>query len=118
MVDDEPSVRRVTSALLSRAGFLVRECDSGEAALQEIGIHLPDAIVMDLRMPGMGGRAAAESIRNQNLNIPIIICTGFSGDAEGWLSKLPNSSLLQKPYDTKDLIEAVNSLLSSEFAAR
>ena len=117
VVDDEPSVRRVTSALLSRAGFLVRECDSGEAALQEIGIHLPDAIVMDLRMPGMGGRAAAESIRNQNLNIPIIICTGFSGDAEGWLSKLPNSSLLQKPYDTKDLIEAVNSLLSSEFAA-
>lgn len=117
VVDDEPSVRRVTSELLSRAGFVVRECDSGEAALVEIGNHLPDAIVMDLRMPGIGGRAAAENIRKQNLNIPIVICTGFAGDAQGWLSKLPNCALLQKPYDTKDLIGAVNSLLSLEFAA-
>jgi len=118
VVDDESSVRRVTSTLLSRAGFVVRECDSGEAALHEISVHLPDAIVMDLRMPGMGGRAAAEDIRNQDLSLPIVICTGFTGDAEGWLAELPNCALLQKPYDKRDLIDTVNSLLNYEFAAR
>jgi len=116
VVDDEPSVRRVTSQLLNRMGFVVRECANGESALEEINTHLPDAIIMDLRMPGMGGRAATENIREQHPNLPIIICTGFTGDAGGWLSNLPNSALLQKPYDAKDLINAVNSLLNAEFA--
>jgi len=117
VVDDERSVRRVTSQLLTRAGFVVRECDSGEAALRELGTHLPDAIVMDLRMPGMGGRAATERIRKQNSSLPIVICSGYTGDAEGWLKELPNCALVQKPYDTQDLIKTVNSLLNSEFAA-
>jgi len=116
VVDDEASVRGVTSQLLKRAGFVVRECDSGEAALEEIASHLPDAIVMDLRMPGIGGRAATENIREQNPSLPIVICTGYTGDAEGWLTALPNCALLQKPYDTHDLIKTVNSLLNSEFA--
>lgn len=113
VVDDEDAVRGVTMQLLERAGFVVRGCESGEAAMKEIHNHRPDAIVMDLRMPGMGGRAATEAIRSENLQLPIVICTGYTGDAEGWLAELPNCALLQKPYDTADLIAAVNSLLHS-----
>ena len=115
VVDDEPAVRRVTAQLLQRAGFVVRESESGEQALTQIHNHLPDAIVMDLRMPGMGGEAAAKAIRAQNLNLPIVICTGFTGDAEGWLSDIKRCTLLQKPYDSDALIAAVNSLLRAGF---
>lgn len=116
VVDDEPAVRSVTVQLLQRAGFIVRDCDSGETALTEIARHLPDAIVMDLRMPGIGGRAATEAIRNRYSQLPILVCTGFAGDAQGWLSDLPNCALVQKPYETEDLISKVNQLLHRELA--
>ena len=114
VVDDEPAVRGVTSQLLQREGFVVRGCKSGEEALLEVQSHLPDAIVMDLRMPGMGGRAAMEAIRAENANLPIVICTGFMGDAKGWIEHQNNCALLQKPYDIPDLIKTVNSLLDPE----
>jgi|GEM_PF-529748 len=114
VVDDERAVRGVTTQLLERAGFVVRSCDSGEAALEEVARHLPDAVVMDLRMPGMGGQAAAEAIREHNSQLPIVICTGYSGDAQGWLAQMTNSALLQKPYDTSDLITMVKKLLNAE----
>ncbi len=117
VVDDEPAVRRVTAQLLERAGFVVRQCSSGEEALLEINHHLPDMVVMDLRMPGMGGRAATESIRKQTARLPIVICTGYTGDAQGWLAELPNCTLLRKPYDTAELLSAVTSLLQAEHAA-
>lgn len=117
VVDDEPAVRNVTAQLLKRAGFIVRSCESGETALTEIAGHLPDVIVMDLRMPGIGGRAAAESIRSNYARLPIVICTGYAGDAKGWLEQLPNCALLQKPYETAELIGAVKRLLQPEGAA-
>jgi len=116
VVDDEPAVRNVSVQLLQRAGFVVRSCHSGESALREIEGHLPDVIVMDLRMPGMGGRLAAEAIRNQYTKLPIVFCTGFAGDAQGWLEHLPNCALLQKPYETNELITVVKRLLHHEIA--
>jgi len=116
VVDDEPTVRSVSVQLLERAGFVVRSCHSGEAALKEIEGHLPDAIIMDLRMPGMGGRLAAKAIRKQYTKLPIIFCTGFAGDAQDWLSQMPNCALLQKPYEAKELIRTVKLLLRYELA--
>lgn len=116
VVDDESAVRGVTSQLLQREGFVVRCCKSGEEALREVQRHLPDAIVMDLRMPGMGGRAAMEAIRAKNAHLPIVICTGFMGDAKGWIERQNNCALLQKPYDIPDLIKTVNLLLDPELA--
>jgi len=116
VVDDEPAVRNVSVQILERAGFVVRSCHSGEASLREIEGHLPDVIVMDLRMPGMGGRLAAEAIRKQSAKLPIIFCTGFAGDAQGWLQQMPNCALLQKPYEAKELIRTVRGLLHYEIA--
>ena len=87
-----------------------------QQALEELTGHLPDAIVVDLRMPGLGGRAATEAIRRDHTQLPIVICTGFTGDAVGWLEQLPNCALLQKPYETKELIRAVKRLLQHELA--
>ena len=116
VVDDESAVRGVTSQLLQREGFVIRQCKSGEEALLEVQSHLPDAIVMDLRMPGMGGRAAMEAIRAKNAHLPIVICTGVMGDAKGWIERQTNCALLQKPYDIPDLIKTVNSLLDPQLA--
>jgi len=71
---------------------------------------------MDLRMPGMGGRLAAKAIRKQYTKLPIIFCTGFAGDAQDWLSQMPNCALLQKPYEAKELIRTVKLLLRYELA--
>lgn len=116
IVDDEPAVRNVSVQLLQRSGFVVRSCHCGEAALREIEGHLPDVIVMDLRMPGMGGRLAAEAIREEYPRLPIVFCTGFAGDAHGWLEHMPNCALLQKPYETNELISTVKRLLQHEIA--
>ena len=111
VVDDEHAVRRVTVQLLRRSGYRVREVDSGEQALVAIAQAVPSLVIMDLRMPGMGGRAAIEAIRTEHPSMPIIVCTGYEGDAKDWLNQASQIETLLKPYAAKDLIELVRRSL-------
>src|SRR3989449_6681461 len=55
LVDDEEGVRRPMARFLTRRGAAVDEASDGEAALAQLGLHEPDVILADLRMPRMSG---------------------------------------------------------------
>ena len=63
LVEDNPMNQRLASAILQRAGHQVRIVDSGEAAVEAAAAGGCDLILMDVRLPGISGVAAAQAIR-------------------------------------------------------
>ena len=80
LVDDDPTQRRLMQAVLEREGFAVAQAESGEDALDRVaGGVVPDVVILDLVMPGMGGIDALAAMRAQGLTAPVIVLTATGG---------------------------------------
>jgi CheY-like chemotaxis protein len=64
VVDDMPETRRLMRRVLERVSIEVIEADTGEAGLAAIRREAPDAVVLDLRLPGMSGFEVARAVRS------------------------------------------------------
>ena len=74
IVDDEANIRRMVGALLSGEGFSVRQAPDGAAGVAAAEEREPDAVLLDLMMPGaLDGMASLSPAR------PLIMSTGSSG---------------------------------------
>ena len=83
LVDDHAMVRRgLATFLLVFDDFkLVGEAESGEAAIQLCDKVLPDVVLMDMVMPGMGGEAATRAIRKKHPQVQVVALTSFKEGA-------------------------------------
>jgi two-component system, NarL family, response regulator LiaR len=83
LVDDHAMVRRgLATFLLVFDDFkLVGEAESGEAAIPLCAKVLPDVVLMDMVMPGMGGEAATRAIRKKHPQVQVIVLTSFKEGA-------------------------------------
>jgi CheY-like chemotaxis protein len=63
VVDDMPETRRLMRRVLERASMIVSEAETGEDGLDAIRRDGPDAVVLDLRLPGMSGFDVARAVR-------------------------------------------------------
>ena len=84
VVDDSPTERHALSEILRRAGYEVNTCDSGEEAVAQSKVLLPDLILMDVVMPGLNGFQATRVIARDDAtkHIPVIICTTKSQETD------------------------------------
>lgn len=78
LVDDEQSMLQFLSALLKRDGYAVMTARSGEDAIEVVREQAPDAVITDIRMPGMDGIALLEKIKKLDESIPVIIMTAYA----------------------------------------
>jgi two-component system KDP operon response regulator KdpE len=74
VVDDDPQLRRVMKAALTRQGYIIGDARSGEAALEKLRDERYDLVILDRNMPGMGGIEACRSIREHS-DIGIVMLT-------------------------------------------
>jgi two-component system KDP operon response regulator KdpE len=74
VVDDDPQLRRVMKAALTRQGYIIGDARSGEAALEKLRDERYDLVILDRNMPGMGGIEACRSIQEHS-DIGIIMVT-------------------------------------------
>lgn len=74
IVDDEPQIRRLLRTTLTSNGYQVADAKSGEDALLVFREYLPDLVIMDLSMPGIGGLQACRELRSDS-DVPILILT-------------------------------------------
>jgi len=72
VVDDDPQIRRVMRATLVAHHYEVTEARTGEDALQAIAHEIPNLVLLDMNMPGMGGLETCRTIRTGS-DIPVII---------------------------------------------
>src|SRR6185437_1995549 len=80
--DDEPAVLELLAATLVWKGFCVLRAGDGKIGLEAARGHQPDAIILDLAMPGFGGAQMVEQLRGdaRTKGIPILIHTGIGLD--------------------------------------
>ena len=69
VVDDDASIRSILSALLTRHGYEVQVCPSGESCLAIYPKFMPEVVLLDLRMPGMDGLAVMEELARHGYRI-------------------------------------------------
>jgi signal transduction histidine kinase/DNA-binding response OmpR family regulator/CHASE3 domain sensor protein len=84
VVDDEAAVRTLVRETLEGEGFDLREAADGEEALAAIAKQKPDAIILDLLMPGLDGFAVIDHLQGgaETRSIPILVLTGRSLSTE------------------------------------
>jgi len=107
VVDDETDIRRITRLSLTRLGGMeVVEASSGEDALRAAREVLPDAILLDVMMPGMDGPAILEALRAapETAGIPVVFLTAKAMASEvSRLRGLGAVGVLTKPFDPQQL---------------
>ncbi|WP_293210110.1 response regulator, partial [Parvibaculum sp.] len=82
VVDDDPVQRRLLETALAKSGHAVTVADSGEAGLKALEARSGDdigAVVLDLKMPGMGGLGMLEAMRERGLEHPVVVLTAQGG---------------------------------------
>ncbi len=111
LIDDDPSVREAIAGLLEAHGYVVVTHDSAESYL---AAHrpAPGCVILDIRMPGLGGLGLFSRLQEDRPNCPVIFLTGH-GDVPMAVNAMKNGALefLTKPVDEADLIEAVDRAL-------
>ncbi len=114
IVDDSITVRRVTGDFLQRHGMTVIMAANGPEALQLLGEHLVDIILMDIEMPDMDGYQLAHAIRHQLslVEIPIIAISSYrSISHQKRATQVGINYCLNKPYPEEALLQAIYGLI-------
>ncbi len=105
VVDDDASLRELITLRLEANGFRVEAVDSGEAALTQLALARPDAVLTDMQMDGMDGMALFRAIHARDPALPVIVLTahGTIPDAVA-ATQQGLFGYLTKPYDAATLI--------------
>jgi len=108
VVDDEVLVARATERILSRQGYLVTRASGGGEAIEKALTTPFDAIISDLRMPGMDGRGLLRAIRAKDLDVPFVFLTG-SPDLASAIDAVEYGAFryLVKPVDSVELLDVL-----------
>jgi two-component system response regulator MprA len=112
LVDDDASIRRMLERTLTAEGYDVAAVADGGAAMAAIERSVPDAIVLDVAMPGMDGLAVTQRLRGKGLAVPILLLTARDAleDRVGGLDAGADDYLV-KPFEARELAARLRALL-------
>src|ERR1700754_3308072 len=112
LVDDDPPIRSMLARTLTAEGYEVESAADGGAALAAVERSLPDAIVLDVTMPGMDGLQVTRRLRAKGLRVPILLLTARDAVHERVAGLDAGADdYLVKPFDTDELSARVRALL-------
>ena len=106
VVDDDAALRELITLRLEANGFKVEAVDSGEAALAQLALARPDAVLTDMQMGGIDGMALFRAIHARDPSLPVIVLTahGTIPDAVA-ATQQGLFGYLTKPYDAPTLVD-------------
>jgi DNA-binding NtrC family response regulator len=109
VVDDEIEVLKIIDEFLTQSGFKVEVAQDAETALEIFENKVPDLMILDMRMPGMGGKGLLREFALKKIDVPTIILTGCARiDGCPEYIKKANLKILVKPIDLSILLRMVN----------
>ena len=116
IVDDVQTNRDLLDELLSRIGFTTRLAASGEEAFEVCHEWHPDLVLMDVRMPGMGGLEAVRRLRKGGSKAAIIAITASSlAEAEAETRAAGMDAFVRKPYQEGELFAIIGEQLGVRY---
>jgi DNA-binding NtrC family response regulator len=115
LVDDEVAFTNSLSRLLLVRGYEVKAVNDGKEALRVLGEAPFDAVVLDLKMPGMDGITTLEEIQQLGLFTRTIILTGHgTPETPEKARKMGAHDFLNKPFDLKELLASIEDALKKK----
>lgn len=111
VVDDEENIRLLFSEELEEEGYEVEVASNGLEALEKLKDKKFDIVVMDIKMPGMGGIETLNAIKNANKEQPVILCSAY-GEFKQDLSSWVSDGYVVKSADTEELKQTIKKVLN------
>ena len=110
VVDDDPGMRDGMAMSLKRSGFFAEQARGGEEALRMVRPGAYDAVVTDLRMPGMDGLQLTARLKAVDPGLPVLLITAFGSlESAREAMRLGAFDFLSKPFSPEELITALKA---------
>jgi RNA polymerase sigma factor (sigma-70 family) len=115
VVDDDPSIRFAMQALMDSVDLDHEIYGSADEFLENVDEQRPGCLVLDIRMPGLGGLELQEELIKRGNTVPIIFITGH-GDVPMAVDAMQKGAVdfIQKPFRDQDLLDRVREALSTD----
>ncbi|NIB39613.1 response regulator [Pseudomaricurvus alkylphenolicus] len=115
IVDDSPTETYKLTSILEKNGHQVITAENGEAGVSAAKQQRPDAVLMDIVMPGLNGFQATRQLSKaqETANIPVVIVTTKDQETDRvWGLRQGAKAYLTKPIEEKILMDVVNEVLA------
>jgi len=114
IVDDDPQLRRSFERLLTNEGHSVETAANGETGIEKVRQHVPDLVIMDVRMPGINGLEAFKEMLKIEPRITVVIMTAYgTTDTAIEATKLGAFDYVMKPFDIPDILEVIEKAINA-----
>jgi signal transduction histidine kinase/CheY-like chemotaxis protein len=112
VVDDDALVCRVLRNILTRLGYQATTCQDGRQAVEYLRTtpEAFDLVILDVNMPGLGGKEAFEAIRSADPEARVLIASGIQSEAQAVVDAGADG-LIQKPFLMEDLARVIAKIL-------
>jgi two-component system, NtrC family, response regulator AtoC len=112
IVDDEQRLAELLSASIADRGYRTILCPSTEEALEVFDPVTIDLVISDLRMPGLGGRALLNAIRERSPDTPVVLITAYTSTRDAVaMVKEGAFDYISKPFEMDDIIATIERAL-------
>jgi FixJ family two-component response regulator len=115
VIDDDVSFRRSTERLIQSMGFQVKSFAAAAEFLSSGRTDVPSCMVLDVRLPGLGGLDLQRELSESGIEIPIIFITGH-GDIPMSVQAMKAGAVefLTKPFREQDLLDAIRQAIKRD----
>ena len=111
VVDDDPQIRRVMKVTLVGHGYEVIEARTGEEALEKMPGEMPNLVLLDMNMPGMGGLETCRAVRGGS-DIPVIILSVRNSEKDKVAALDAGADdYVTKPFSIEELLARIRAAL-------
>ena len=119
IVDDDPAIRFAMQALMDSVNIEHEIYSSGDEFLESVDDHRAGCLVLDIRMPGLGGLELQEELIKRDSTLPIIFITGH-GDVPMAVDAMQKGAVdfIQKPFRDQDLLDRIREALKTDAERR
>lgn len=112
VIDDDESLRDTICVMLEQEGFTPVSVGDGKSGFETAVLLKPQLILVDLRLPGMGGAEICKRLRADNVSAPIIVVSAVSEEIDKvLLLEMGADDYIVKPFGTRELLARIRALL-------
>lgn len=112
VIEDDRATRKALQELFEPEGYLVEVAQNGAQGLASFRAGRPNFVILDLRMPQLGGQDVCRLIRKESEEVPILILTGSAAEVDRvLLLELGADDYVTKPFSPKELLARVRAVL-------